>query len=317
MSPRIDVLLSTYQGVRFLGEQLESIFAQPRPGLRLLVRDDGSSDETFSLLTEYATARPEVTLLEDREHLGICASYSRLLQRAVRDAADYVLFCDQDDVWLPGRLERMLARILDREKTYGRDVPILVHSDLMVTDESLRPISPSFWSYQGLDPRRGATINRLLVQNVVTGAATIFNAALARRAVPISAGVVAHDWWMALVAACLGRLEALDEPTVLYRQHGANQVGAKRWGLAYILRRLAAPYRGEDPRQPLLAGQRQAAVLLERFGPQLTEDHRRVIAAYASLRDPHRGFLERRLLLLRHGIVKTGWVRNLGLFFRI
>ena len=117
--------------------------------------------------------------------LGACRSFGRLLAQA---EADYMVFSDQDDVWLPGRISTPLAQIKAAEKKLGVGTPLLAHTDLMVVDENLRSIAPSFWSYSNLNPYGGSRLNRLLMQNVVTGSATMVNRALARLASPIPPG---------------------------------------------------------------------------------------------------------------------------------
>jgi glycosyltransferase involved in cell wall biosynthesis len=311
--PSLDVLLSTYQGARYLPEQLDSILAQSRPGLRILVRDDGSSDTTSAVLADYAARYPEIVRIDDhRAGLGACGSFVALLERS---DADYVFFCDQDDVWLPGRLDRMLNGMRELQRQFGANRPFLVHSDLVVVDASLRLLHPSFCAYQYLDPVRGGTLPRLLVQNVVTGCAAMINRALARRAVPIPPEAVMHDWWLALVAAAVGRIGWLPEPTILYRQHDANRVGAKRWGPGYVLRHAIELFAEEGAGMRLRDGQRQAAALLAHLGPDMPEVLRRTVMAYANL--SRYNVLARRILLLRHGVRKTGWARNLGMWMRI
>jgi hypothetical protein len=324
MPDSLDILMATYNGDRFLAPQLDSILAQTRPGLRLLIRDDGSTDATCSILAGYAARHPEIVLLEPEgvrppAPLGPRGSFGVLLEQA---RAEYVMFADQDDVWLPGRIDLFLGRMKEAETRWGPGVPVLVHSDLSVVDESLALRSRSFWAYQRLDPLRGKVLNRLLVQNVVTGCASMFNRSLAALASPIPAEAMMHDWWIALVAAALGRIETIAEPTVLYRQHAANRIGAKRPGLRYVLERAAALLGPEGPRHTLRATQGQAAALLERLarpasqasrasGPRLRPEQREAIAAYATL--GQQSFFRRRLLLLRHGFVKSGLLRNLGL----
>ena len=158
-------------------------------------------------------------------------------------------------------------------------------------------------------------MNRLLVQNVVTGCACMINRALAEKAAPIPPEAVMHDWWVALVAAAFGRVECLDEPTIIYRQHGSNTLGAKRWGPTYIARRTMDCLTGDKLANSLGKTQRQAKAFLDRFGGQLLPAQREVVSAYAEI--GRRGMLQRRLLLLRHGIRTMGWIRNLGLLARI
>jgi glycosyltransferase involved in cell wall biosynthesis len=308
----IDILLATYNGEKFLAEQIASIFAQSHLQFRLLVRDDGSSDGTASLLGDCAARRPgEVVVIDNRGcRLGPSGSFGALLEHST---AGYVMFCDQDDVWLPEKVARLLGRMRAAEEKYGHQTPILVHSDLAVVGERLETIHPSFWRYQRLSPIRGAKLNRLLVQNVVAGCAAMINRALAERALPIPPEAVMHDWWLALTAAALGRLECLAEATVLYRQHGQNRIGAQRW-LRYVLAQARALLAGRTA-DVLQHSQRQAAALLCRFGPSLRAEQRSVVEAYATLGD--HGPLSRRLLIVRHGLYKAGWIRNVGLLAAI
>ena len=162
-----------------------------------------------------------------------CRTFGELLEDS---DADYMALCDQDDVWLPGRIAKPLERVRAVEREQGAATPILAHTDLAVVDENLDTIAPSFWAYRHLDPYRGSELNRLLVQNVVTGCTTIINRALARLACPIPESIPMHDWWLALVASAFGRIETVPEATVLYRQHGNNSVGAICHDWRYVLR---------------------------------------------------------------------------------
>lgn len=281
-----------------------------RPGWRIIVRDDASSDGTPEILERLAARWPEcIVLAPDRgERLGPRGNFTRLM---CCSNADYVMFCDQDDIWLPSRLAMPLERMRAIEESLGRDTPVLVHTDLVVVDQELRRVAGSFWRYSSLNPAIGDTLGRLLVNNVVTGCATTINRALLRLAYPIPAAAVMHDWWLALVAAACGRLEYIPEPTVLYRQHGGNVIGAKprRWSEAASLiarRLLGLPLPGCGLR-PLCA---QARTLLEHMKPRLSAEHQTTIRALADLQ--RRGFFRRRQEVLRHGLVKSDWASNLG-----
>jgi glycosyltransferase involved in cell wall biosynthesis len=325
--PRIDILLATHNGVCFLGEQVRSLLAQTYPHFRILARDDGSTDATAALLADLAARCPgKIEILDSTvgqvgnlphenrggRRLGSRGNFAALLEHA---DADYVMFCDQDDVWLPEKIERTLRTMQDVERQSGADQPALVHTDLAVVDEALRPLGRSFWEYQHLDVRRGATINRLLIQNVVTGCAAMANRPLVEKALPIPPEAVHHDWWFALVAATFGRVEPVEEATVLYRQHGRNQVGALRWDAAHVVRKAQTLFDRTYLVRNLRDSRRQARTFLERFGPGLPSGQRSAVEAYARLGDC--GFLARRWYLARYGFYRTGWIRNLSLFARI
>jgi glycosyltransferase involved in cell wall biosynthesis len=316
-APPVEIVLSTYNGGEFLEAQLESIFRQGYRELRVLVRDDGSSDGTASILQRYAAVeRSRFHIVsDDAGNLGPCGSFSRLLGHC---RADYVLLCDQDDVWLPERIEKLLSAMRRAEDECGHPTPILVHSDLTVVDRRLATIHPSFWAYRGLDPLRGATLRRLLVQNVVTGCATLVNRALLDVAIPIPPQAVIHDWWLALVAAAVGRLEVLREPTILYRQHGRNAIGASGAdrGLWPLVRGFVRG--GHLPawcdRKALATGLttmcEQAGAVLEACGPRVPASQRTVLEHFMRLAD--RGFLARRCSLCANGFFRAGAFGNLA-----
>jgi hypothetical protein len=225
------------------------------------------------------------------------------------------MFCDQDDVWLPDKIATTLQPLRDVERKIGADRPVLVHTDLMVVDESLRTLGTSFWKYQHLDPHRGSRFNRLLVQNVVTGCTVMANRALVKLARPIPPDAVMHDWWLALVAAGFGQIKCLDRQTVLYRQHGRNRIGAVRFGLGHVLRKLATFFDRSQLVRGMRETQRQARAFLEQFGVRLSAEKRSAVEAYVRLGEC--GFVSRRWYLVRYGFYPSGWIRNLSLLARL
>jgi rhamnosyltransferase len=237
---RVVIVMSSYNGARFIAEQIESIRRQTLADWTLLVRDDGSSDETPQILDSLAAAEPRILLLQDGcGNLGPAESFGVLMAAALNAGAGYVAFADQDDVWHPDKLERELETLRAREAPAGSAVPLLVHSDLSVVDEELRFIHASFLAFQGLgqDPR--TPLQRLLTQNYVTGCTVVVNRALLRAALPLPDVVMMHDWWLALCAAALGEMVYYPRATVLYRQHGRNAAGSRWWmeaGLGAALR---------------------------------------------------------------------------------
>ena len=128
---RLAILLGTYNGGRFLREQLDSLFAQTMKDFQLYIRDDGSTDDTMLIVKEYQQLHPNIVKVEDEgKNLGAKGNFERLL--ALTDA-DYYMFCDQDDVWLPDKIEVSFAKMKQMEQRYG-DIPLLVHTDLEVVD---------------------------------------------------------------------------------------------------------------------------------------------------------------------------------------
>ncbi len=234
----IDILMSTYNGSRFVAEQIRSIMGQTYSAFRLLIRDDGSSDKTVEIVRDLAVAEPRISLIEDNgTNLGAPGSFMRLVESTT---SPYFMFADQDDVWLPQKIELSYAKIREMSSEFGDDKPLLVFTDLKVVDQHLAEISPSLWSLQKLDPHLCRDWKRLLAQNVVTGCTIIANRAAARASLPFALQEMMHDHWLAVNAAKAGQLDFLTDPTVLYRQHSANVEGGKTFGGSYALSRLPA-----------------------------------------------------------------------------
>jgi rhamnosyltransferase len=231
--PGVFVVLSAYNGARYIGEQIESIRRQTFRDWVLVVRDDGSSDGTAEIVEQFAGADSRVKLLRDgRGNLGPAASFGALLEHAATEGASYVALSDQDDVWREDKLEQQLDVLQANEASSGAGAPLLVHSDLEVVDSELRPVHPSYFQFQRLEAAPAEPLRSVLLQNFVTGCTTVINRALLRLAIPIPR-VVMHDWWLAQCAAALGTIRVLPEATVQYRQHGANAIGSRGFAQLY------------------------------------------------------------------------------------
>lgn len=320
-APVIDILCATWNGAAYLGEFMESLQRQTHPHWRLWVRDDGSTDGTLALLEALAAADLRIALLPpDGQRLGAAGSFARLWERAAPHAT-YLAFADQDDVWLPHKLARSLARLREEEARCGADTPVLLHTDLAVVDEALRPVASSFRAYAGLGALEAPLAERV-AHNVVTGCTVLANAALRMRSVPIPPDIM-HDAWVACVAVTCGRTVHLDEATVAYRQHGANTIGARRnlrpWRPAQwpALWRAFFPWRTRQAlvRREVAAVARLAAGLVERLDTALPERDRRRLQAMAAI--PTLAFLPRKVAVWHQlRVPSRGWLHHLGLVLR-
>jgi len=237
----IDILMSTYNGSRFLAEQLDSILGQTFAEFKLMIRDDGSVDDTRDILEQYAARDARVEITDDDDgNLGLRRSFMRLLELS---DADYFMFADQDDVWLDDKIERSLNRISELKSKSSPETPLLVFTDLTVVDEALNPINDTFWKFQALDPDISRDWRDLLAQNVATGCTILGNAAARRASLPFALPAMMHDHWVAVNTARTGTVEYLAEPTVLYRQHSENAEGGHRFDAGYAAARTRAPGR--------------------------------------------------------------------------
>jgi len=233
MQPKVAILLPTFNGEKYLSAQLQSLLDQSHHEFVVVIRDDGSSDGTVNLLAEFQNKYPDIFhLLEsDGENLGPKAGFSLLMSYTLAHRKElkmnhaYLSFCDQDDVWHRDKIKTQLALLLSVEARYGPEVPVLVHSDLRVVNDSGVVLADSFLDYQGLNAIDNK-FAQVLVSNKVTGCATMVNEALARKSLPMPDGAIMHDWWLGLVCSAFGQTGFISQPLLDYRQHGENTIGA-------------------------------------------------------------------------------------------
>ena len=208
---RIAVLMSTYQGEKFILEQMHSILHQLPSDGRVLVRDDGSTDGTVELIHSLGDQR--ITVISG-QNVGFVRSFFALLE-AAPEVSDVVMLADQDDVWLPGKIARAYSALANHAG------PTLYCSRLKLVDAGLQPL--------GLTQPcpRGPSFANALAENIVTGCTVALNRS-ALELVLIRGDVKMmhfHDWWMYLVVSAFGEVLFDETPTILYRQHGGNVVG--------------------------------------------------------------------------------------------
>lgn len=304
----VEVLLATHNGETFLEAQLNSLIAQDFEAFTVIVADDCSTDSTRAIVARFAErhAGRFVVLPPMARRLGPSANFGRLLDAA---SADFVFFCDQDDVWLPTKMSLSLARMAEIGAG-SPDAPLLVHTDLAVVDAQLRPLGASFFAYSGIDPARNS-LAALLMGNVATGCTMLINRSLYTLARPVPREALMCDFWVAQVAAGLGKLSCLRKPTVLYRQHDGNVIGADRAGAAGFLLRVRRVLFSDKSLRVLTSFSCHAQVLAERYGTRLAARERRQVAVMADLWRIPRWL--RFLALVRAGLRKPTLAANLGL----
>lgn len=302
----IDILLATYNGARFLPEQLDSLFAQTFQDFRITALDDASTDGTRQVLEQYARQHPyRLQVQSAPEHTGNPSL--NFFQLLAASTGDYVMFCDQDDVWLPDKVHLSLAE-MHRLEGRNPERPLLIHTDLSVVSEDLRELSSSFMRYQHLDPARHA-LPHLIVQNNVTGCTMLINRALRER-LRVPEPVYMHDWWIALTASALGEVGFLPQPTVLYRQHQRNVIGARRArSAAYAVDRL----RSGSARDSLRRTYALAHDFLRAYRGELDPAQEEFLRQYS--RCGSYGPFTRMRVLTRHHAYKKGIGRKLAQIF--
>lgn len=311
----IDILLATYNGERYIAEQLDSLMRQTWPDFRVLARDDGSTDSTRDILKQYAAAYPNrIVLCEDHDNRGVIANFAELMRRS---QAPYLMLCDQDDVWLPGKVHTTFAALKRLERKHGGDTPLLVHTDLQVVNEALETIAPSFLKQAHL--HTGHTLGQLLLKNNVTGCTALFNRPLLEKALPIPSACMMHDWWLALVAAAFGHAAFLPRADILYRQHSNNVAGQIRYGWGHIVKGVVTGVRAGGWRRGRMRGIlktiAQAELFLAQYEDQLGPHHRRLLRAFINLKSP--GAMRKRIDILRYGLRDASFMRTLGMLIAV
>ena len=238
----IDILLSTFNGEAFLHEQIDSLLGQTCTDWRLLARDDGSSDRSALILKEYEEQHPQrIHVVDtDAQNRGFVRSYATLLEMS---EAPYVMFCDQDDIWLPQKIELSFSTIRHCESMWP-ETAILVHTDLVAVNEDGEPTSSSVWQMERKVPDLHTGDARwLAVVPVVNGNTFIMNRLAKDVSLPIDSRCRYHDLWVALrVKLCGGVVVSFPVPTILYRRYqGTASSSARVASVLASLRNLLDP----------------------------------------------------------------------------
>ncbi|HFI0120871.1 TPA: glycosyltransferase family 2 protein [Streptococcus suis] len=288
---KVNILMSTYNGQQFLAEQIRSIQDQTYTDWTLLIRDDGSSDKTKEILQDFASQDSRICLIdvEKTENLGVVNSFYRLLHY---EKADYYFFSDQDDVWLPDKVELSLQEA----QSYPTDQPLMVYMDLTVVDQNLRVMKESMIRSQS--HHANTQLVQELTENTVTGGVAMINHSLAG----LWSGtedILMHDWYLALLASAFGKLVFIDRPGELYRQHADNVLGArtlskrfKKWIRPHILFKVYW--------QLIKNSQKQASYLLDK---PLSPEDRELVETFVTIMD--KPMFERYWALKQFGLRKN------------
>ena len=301
----IDILLAVYNSEKYLAQQLDSIFSQTYTNWRLIIVDDCSSDKTCDIIEKYKQKYPEkIFLYKNSRNVGSPAlNFFKLLKMST---SEYTMFCDHDDVWLCDKIELTLIAMKQKE-SQNPNLPILVHTDLKVVDRNLNVLAESMVLAQKLNPN-AKTLNKLVVQNNVTGCAAMLNRKLVFMASSVPKGAVIHDWWVALIASAFGAIEFVDRPTILYRQHEANQVGFKNASkISYVFNRFLNK---REIKSSVLKTYIQCRSFLNRYRKILSPDQKKLLESY--LRVGNGNKLQRVARLVYGGFLKHGFFRKLG-----
>ena len=229
MEYRVEILMATYNGEKYLSEQIESIISQSYENWTLLIRDDNSKDSTVSIIEKYEKKDNRIRLLRDRKgNLGFIKNFEELL---IESQEDFIMFCDQDDYWEKDKIKNYIE-ILQKEEELLQ-VPLLIHSNSFICDENLKIIKEEFINSSiALEENK----NTYFFSYIVQGSTVMINKRMKEICIPFLSSVTLHDRYFHLLSEFLGKRIFIDKSLMKYRQH-ANKFGAKGDILEKILRK--------------------------------------------------------------------------------
>lgn len=300
------ILMAAYNGEKYIAEQIESILSQTETDWKLVIQDDCSKDKTVEIIKKYVKKCPGKIFLVELK-APFCNAKSNFSAMLGFADTDYMMTCDQDDVWLPDKIKSTLEKMHELEEGFGHCKPLLVHTDLKVVNEKLNMISDSMFVRQNLNSSRDK-FNNLLVQNIVTGCTMMVNSALLNLVYEVPEQAIMHDWWLALIAAAFGHIGFINEPTVLYRQHDSNAVGSKNaTGFYYNLNRMISR---KQSQLAIRETYTQAKSFLKTYESQLSVQLLKLVKEYSYL--PQYKKIKRLQTIWKYDFWKTGFFRRCG-----
>lgn len=296
----VEILLATYNGAQYIREQLDSILSQDYKCWGVRVCDDASTDNTYSILKEYQEKNPDKFVITRNEQ-GFGSAKKNFMNLIKNSTCDYVMCCDQDDVWLPNKISLTMQVMEEAEQG---DIPVLVHTDLKVVDADLNVLSESFFEHSNF--RKQFKLNQIVIQNFVTGCTMMMNRPLVELLSRIEDcdSILMHDWVASIIATSVGKVVFVDAPTILYRQHAINSVGAKKYGVKLFISKLQEA----KMRQSLVDTTMQASALAELYRDILDKEKYEFIQQYGAIWKKNK--IQRIWFYLKHKVFKKGLPRK-------
>lgn len=219
---KIDILMATYNGEKYLKEQIDSILNQTYSDFRLLISDDFSQDSTREILNEYVQKDSRVIVFLQNKNLGVCKNFEFLMRKV---ESDYFMFADQDDVWQKDKIQKCYDKMINQNCD-------LVYTNLEVVNQDLQLLNKSYWKLKGFEKKvkKYNNFKSLYLNNYITGCTMIVKSEWINKILPLphNSKYILHDYWTALIVSKFGKMAYIDEPLVKYRQHIENRVGSKR-----------------------------------------------------------------------------------------
>ncbi|WOK06307.1 glycosyltransferase family 2 protein [Imperialibacter roseus] len=285
---KVSVAMATFNGGAFLAEQINSIVNQSLPPSEIVVCDDLSQDNSAEILKSYESSG-YLRYLPNELRLGIIENFKKAV--SLTDAQNYIAFSDQDDIWMPHKLETLLHRMSEIDDGI---TPALIYSDLAVIDRKGKVIRESFWNELGQDTYVHS-FETLLYGNFVTGCSMLINPPMRKLFLEMPSNAPMHDYWIALIGYSFGIVSRIDLPLVKYRKHESNAAfsASHRKKTAFKRRLQNLKFLVTGDQDYLKSETAIASLFLEKFKPVLSEKHRTMLLRLSQLRN--RSFLKKKV----------------------
>ena len=308
----ITIIMAVYNGQEYIREQLESLKDQTYTEWRLVIRDDRSSDKTAEIVKKFSDeVEQEVIFKVNEKPSGSAKNNFALLINDAKES-DYVMFCDQDDIWKKDKIEITFNKMKQAEERYGRDFPLLVHGDVEVIDENGNINADSMFEMSHINA--DSKLPQILIQNHVTGCTMMCNKKLIAGISEYASSeyIIMHDYLAALYASVFGKIDVIKKPLLSYRQHSGNSVGAKNNNNpVYLLKRLANGRKSY--KEAMETSRNQVKFFVEIYREELAAEkyckEYELMSGYASLGS--RAKLYRIMFYKKNHIWKNGTIRKI------
>lgn len=309
MKNRILILLASYNGEKFIKEQLNSILNQTYLNWSLLISDDGSTDNTLSIIKEFCSKDDRIKLVnESFTKLGASQNFGNLLKTALDEEWDFLMFADQDDFWYDDKIQITLNAML--EQGSSNNVPKLIYTDFEYADEQLNPLSKE--TDHNIFLWRKPNLQRLLAQNNIYGCTMMINRLLAEKACPVPLSAENHDYWVSIVAALLGEIIHIKKRTILYRQH-SNNISGHYSNNSFKIRFQRYYKRNEKLEKMMRMRFEMAGELHNRFYKDISESNKKLLLGYSNLEN--KNGIERVSFCFKKGIEKDSILQSLAFYY--
>lgn len=304
---QIHIVLATYNGEKYIREQLDSLLDNDFKDICIEVCDDGSSDGTVQIVKEYVERYNCITFHQNEKNLGYTMNF---LEGIRRSQSPYIMLCDQDDIWHRDKIRKTYERMKQLEKENKDEFPLMVFTDAMNFDSGNGQELGSFHKSSHLDVKKLDTAH-LFMENKCIGCTIMINGIVREYLKVLPEEIRVHDWWLALICSHFGKISYIQETTLQYRQHSGNMIGGSSF-FDYAKNRISNLHR---QREAICAAFAQGRAFYDIFGTELAEEKREIALQFAQM--SRMGIWRRKKAMLRYGFCKSGFIRNVALFLLI